>query len=204
MRRSLPITCALLFVVGLGLSDAEAQCNNQRSVFVGSIVAKWEDGRPMITREPFTFCDGNGRTWHVPKNSKIDGTSIPPIFWSIIGSPFVGNHRKASVVHDHFCFTQDRAWNDVHGMFYEAMLVAGVKKFKALVMYAGVYGWGRRWSLPGQMQAMSVPAEVSLEHISYLENWIKSRQQTLTLPHLEQHVEKIRKMPGRRFKQPKK
>ena len=51
----------------------------------------------------FQYIDPSGTTWTAPANSTIDGASIPQIFWSIIGGPFEGEYRDASIVHDTEC-----------------------------------------------------------------------------------------------------
>src|SRR5262245_41210351 len=66
--------------------------------FVGRIVTQWEtDGRQMTLLEPFQFVDPRGRRWSVPRGITVDGASIPPILWSIIGGPFEGKYRVASI-----------------------------------------------------------------------------------------------------------
>lgn len=114
--------------------------------FVGRIVAEWlDDGRKMRLLEPFSYVDSRGARWDAPKGSVIDGASIPAFAWSIIGGPFEGKYRKASVIHDVACVTQIKPWQSVHRAFYEAMLADGVGSIKAKTMYAAVYHFGPRW-----------------------------------------------------------
>ena len=116
--------------------------------FEGDVVAKWlrHNGadRNMELVESISFVDGNNTLWHVPAGSIVNGASIPSILWSF-GSPFVGDYRRASVVHDHFCNTKDREWRATHRMFHEGCLVDGVSALKAKLMYAAVYAGGPRW-----------------------------------------------------------
>lgn len=54
---------------------------------------------------------------------------------------FVGDYRRASVVHDYYCYPANRNQNtskQVHRMFYEAMLCDGVKKRRAKKIYKAV------------------------------------------------------------------
>lgn len=75
------------------------------------------------------------------------GRRLHPRFaWSIIGGPFEGKYRKASVIHDVTCVEKARPWQEVHLAFYEAMLADGVGEKKAKVMYAAVYHRGPRWA----------------------------------------------------------
>jgi hypothetical protein len=118
-----------LFAIGFPLS-ADAQTEGK---FRGRVVAEWieeNDHRRMKLTEPFEFVDPRGRRWSVPSGIIVDGASIPQVFWSIIGGPFEGPYRQASVIHDRFCDTRTRSYADVHHMFYEAMLTdkVGPKK----------------------------------------------------------------------------
>ena len=114
--------------------------------FQGRVLAQWlDDGRTMRLEEDFAFIDPHGIRWDAPAGSVVDGASIPSYLWSVIGGPFAGKYRNASVVHDVACGRQDRPWTDVHWMFHEAMLSAGVDPAKAQVMFAGVWAGGPRW-----------------------------------------------------------
>jgi len=126
------------------LSDARAQDNY--GSFVGDVVAKWDqNGRTMTLIQSFEYIAPNGLHWDAPSGSVVDGASIPQFAWSIIGGPFEGKYRDASVLHDVACDKKERRWQDVHYMFYTAMLAAGVSTAKAKIMYAAVYHFGPRW-----------------------------------------------------------
>ncbi|MCC2101920.1 MAG: DUF1353 domain-containing protein [Hyphomicrobiales bacterium] len=114
--------------------------------FTGSIVVTLlDDGRYVQLMQPVSYIDCAGLSWNVPTNAKLDGASIPKPLWSLIGGPFEGKYRNASVFHDWYCDTRERPWQAVHRMFYEAMLTAGVGTVLAKIMYAGVYWGGPRW-----------------------------------------------------------
>jgi hypothetical protein len=81
----------------------------------------------------------------VPAGAEIDGASIPKVFWSIVGGPYTGLYRNASVIHDYYCDVRTRPWKEVHRMFYDAMLASGVDKMKAKLMYLAVRFGGPRW-----------------------------------------------------------
>jgi hypothetical protein len=63
-----------------------------------------------------------------------------------MGGPFEGKYRDASIVHDWYCDLRTRSWQNVHLVFYEAMLTSGVALSRARLMYAAVYWGGPRWS----------------------------------------------------------
>ena len=94
---------------------------------------------------PYSYSDGQGVAWDVPKGTKVDGASIPKPLWGAIGGPFEGKYRNASVIHDHFCVTKTRYWEATHRVLYEAMLANGVEKKLAQLMFYTVYRFGPRW-----------------------------------------------------------
>lgn len=105
-----------------------------------------EDGRLVELIRAFNYTDPKGVLWTVPKKSTVDGASIPRLLWTLIGGPFEGRYRKASVVHDFYCDRRSRTWQAVHRVFYDAMITAGVSERQAKVLYGGVYWGGPRWS----------------------------------------------------------
>lgn len=114
--------------------------------FVGDVVAKWDaNGRDMTLVDPFAYVDPRDRRWDAPADSVVNGASIPRAFWSLIGGPFEGRFRNASVVHDVACVDRDRPWQDVHRMFYDACRCGGVGAAQAAAMYYAVYHFGPRW-----------------------------------------------------------
>lgn len=104
------------------------------------------DGRLMRLVEPFGFMDSSEKHWQVPTDAQIDGASIPRPLWTLIGGPFEGKYRTASVVHDYYCDMRSEPWRAVHRVFYNGMRASGVSKIRAKVMYAAVYFGGPRWS----------------------------------------------------------
>lgn len=117
--------------------------------FEGKVVAEWlrEAGadRTMRLMENFTFVDPLGKIWLAPAGSQIDGASIPQSLWTMAGSPFTGDYRRASVLHDVACQARAEPARAVHRMFYEAMICDGVDPHKALEFYAAVRLFGPNW-----------------------------------------------------------
>ena len=115
--------------------------------YVGRLLLEpLSDGRLMRLAEPFGFEDRNSKRWTVPDGAKVDGASIPRSLWSLVGGPFEGKYRNASVIHDFYCDTRIEPWRAVHKVFFDAMRVSGVSSNRAKVMYAAVYFAGPRWS----------------------------------------------------------
>jgi hypothetical protein len=114
--------------------------------YIGSVQTEWIDAeRKMRLLAPFTYVDPKGVEWTAPSGWVIDGASIPVFAWSIIGGPYNGRYRNASVIHDVACDQQAQPWEQVHEAFYWAMLASGVENWRAKVMYAAVYHFGPRW-----------------------------------------------------------
>lgn len=133
-------------VIALGTALSSISYAEGWGEFIGKVVVEWlPDGRNMKLMESFAYVDPYGRKWNAPAGSVINGASIPQFAWSIIGGPFEGKYREASVIHDVACRNKDRPWQDVHEAFYTAMLASGVDTLKAKVMYAAVYHFGPRW-----------------------------------------------------------
>lgn len=135
------LACALLGPTS-AISSAQGR-------FVGTVVTEWAgDGRRMRLLQPFEFIDSNGRRWPVPASTVVDGASIPQFFWSFIGGPFEGLYRNPSVIHDYFCDARTRPHDLVHRTFHDSMLVAGVSRSLALLMYKAVAVFGPKWPDP--------------------------------------------------------
>ncbi|MBP2159556.1 MULTISPECIES: DUF1353 domain-containing protein [Asticcacaulis] len=116
--------------------------------FTGEIVAKWlPDGIHMELTQPITYTDSRGTDWPVPTGSMINGASIPPFWWTSVGSPYTGRYRDASVIHDYYCDVRVREDKEVHYMLYDAMLTSGVEKFRAKLMYGAVLVGGPKWDM---------------------------------------------------------
>lgn len=117
--------------------------------FSGTVKVEWleEPGadRRMRLIDNFSYKDPSGYIWGVPTGAVINGASIPRALWTIAGDPYTGDYRNASVVHDYHTAVRIRSWQDVHRMFYWAMLAGGVGTVRAKLMYAAVYKFGPRW-----------------------------------------------------------
>src|SRR5262245_30343962 len=82
--------------------------------FEGKVVASFAaNGRDIILEKPYAYIDGKGRRWDVPAGLTTDGASIPQVFW-IKYPPFTGSYRDAAVIHDYYCQTKSRSWQDTH------------------------------------------------------------------------------------------
>ena len=173
------------------------------------------DGRLMRVIEPFGFLDSGQKRWPVPVGTKVDGASIPQPLWSLIGGPFEGKYRDASVVHDYYCDVRTEPWKAVHRVFYSAMRTSGVSERRAKLMYAAVYFAGPRWSdtaaenarLPkgddprilfrvqhspfglGVLDATSVDGESAHDFLKSGKIWPEGDQTTLALGAIEKLID---------------
>src|SRR5207248_6138643 len=95
--RIFAVALALLFWAAIASAALAEDCS-------GSVAAKWNpDGRTITLTENYTYIDPTGVSWLAPKGWVVDGASIPQWAWSVIGGPFEGKYRDASVVHDVAC-----------------------------------------------------------------------------------------------------
>jgi hypothetical protein len=139
----------LVVVLALIASAGNPVAGSEFGTFVGDVVAMFlPDGRTMRLTADFAYVDPSGKRWNAPKDSIIDGASIPQVFWTLVGGPFEGQYRNASVVHDVACEEKSERWQDVHRMFYYAMRAGGVSERRAALMYAAVYRFGPKWDEP--------------------------------------------------------
>lgn len=163
MLHSLHLIIALVVVVCAVPAEAE-----KLGRFQGELVYKAVQGKERVveTVAPFSFEDPKGKLWSVPTGATVDGASIPQAFWSVIGGPFTGKYREASVIHDYYCDHRIESWQDTHRVFYDGMRANGVDAVTAYTMYAAVYWGGPRWvdargSVPSDNTIAGSPAQLA-------------------------------------------
>jgi hypothetical protein len=162
----------------------------------GEPVTKWNsDGRTMTLLTELRYTDPQGVVWVAPIGSVVDGASIPRYLWSVMGGPFEGKYRNASVLHDVAYGEHNRPSWDCDRMFYNAMRCSGVSVGEAKTMYYALYKFGRHWKFPikrakpvkyegelvarGEQIPRAIP--VNPEQINEARDWISN-----TDPSLEQ------------------
>lgn len=103
-----------------------------QGTFSGDPVTRWlsetGDDRNMEILEAFTFTDPAGKVWKAPVGSVVNGASIPRPLWSVVGSPYTGDYRRASIVHDVASVEADHdeaKRRAADRMFYHACRVGG-------------------------------------------------------------------------------
>lgn len=94
--------------------------------------------RDMKVIEDFWYLDPNDRKWLAPAKSTINGASIPRPLWSMVGSPYTDDYRRASIVHDVACNDPTVARKDADVMFFHACRAGGCSPLQARWLYAGV------------------------------------------------------------------
>ena len=115
--------------------------------FEGQVDTQWRrhagEDRDMQLLSDFAFIDSRGVRWDAPAGRIINGASIPEVLWSkIVGTPYIGDYRRATVVHDVACQDKAKPHEEVHRMFYDAMLCDGVSEERAFLMYTAVRLFG--------------------------------------------------------------
>ena len=162
--------------------------------YSGEPVTKWNpDGRTMTLLTELRYTDPHGEVWVAPIGSVVDGASIPRYLWSVMGGPFEGKYRNASVLHDVAYGEHNRPWWDCDRMFYNAMRCSGVSVGEAKTMYYALYKFGRHWKFPikrgkpvkyegelvarGEQIPRAIP--VNPEQINEARDWISNTDPTL-------------------------
>jgi len=184
MNRRPVLPLLLLTLSFIGAAHAE-----DYGRFLGKVVAEWlSNGRDMKLVQPFAYVDPTGTTWDAPAGSVVDGASIPKFAWSIIGGPFEGKYRDASVIHDVACEQKRRSWQDAHRAFYTGMLADGVNETKAKVMYGAVYHFGPRWPAPAYVMANVPIAEIKNASNKLLSLKVKGDKATIFIEKVQQET----------------
>ena len=91
---------------------------------------------------PLRYELGPGYVLTVPEAFHTDYASVPRFFWRVL--PPWGEHGRASVLHD-WLYQPESGFTKVvsDAIFYEAMRVSGVSRWKRCVMWAAVVVFGR-------------------------------------------------------------
>lgn len=113
--------------------------------FVGDLDIRLVGARRFQLLADFTFVGPDGTRWEAKAGDVCDGSSIPWLLQRWVGSPLVGLHRFASVIHDRACITKDRPYQEVHRAYYLACRAAGEPL--AWLLGQGVRWGGPRWTL---------------------------------------------------------
>jgi hypothetical protein len=157
--RSVRLLMAVILSMMPLLTRADDECPVRVGEFSGRVKAEWlTKSREMRLLEDFAFKGPDCRVWPVPKGAVVHGASIPRVLWSVAGGPFDGAYRDGSVVHDYYCKVKTAPSDDVHEMFYHALLASGVDSVTAGVMFYAVSWFGPRWQV---MKRISVNNEFS-------------------------------------------
>ena len=147
----------------------------------GPIETRWEnDGLTMVLLNELRYTDPYGEVWVAPAGSRVNGASIPRGFWSIIGGPFEGKYRNASVLHDVAYDQQNRPWQEADRMFYNAMRCSGVGALTAKTIYYTLVRHGRHWKrardVSSAEQSALRPAPGDVDEIK---RWIQTSDPSL-------------------------
>ncbi len=151
--------------------------------FSGPVETRWEsDGVTMVLLNELRYTDPYGQVWVAPAGSRVDGASIPRAFWSIIGGPFEGKYRNASVLHDVAYEEQKVPPEEADLMFYNAMRCAGVGATTAKTMYYVLLRHGRHWKHRQAQpvdQAPNRPTSVAPADVDEIQKWIRANDPSL-------------------------
>src|SRR6266478_3277062 len=130
--------------------------------YSGEPETRWNaDGRSMTLLSELRYTDPQGLVWVAPAGSTVDGASIPRSLWSIMGGPFEGKYRNASVLHDVAYEQHNRPWQECDRMFYNAMRCSGVSAIEAKTMFYALYRFGRHGAFAIKKAKPVKPSELA-------------------------------------------
>jgi len=98
------------------------------------------DRNMRLVDASFKYTDPKGKPWEVKGGDSIlivNGASIPSFLWSTVGSPYTGNYRRASILHDFWCKIEGGRL-EADRMFHSACLDGGCSPMQAWLLYVGV------------------------------------------------------------------
>jgi len=148
-RRLILLSAVLVTACSSGKSPgsiARTAESNPWGYYSGAPETRWNsDGRTMTLLSELRYTDPHGLAWVAPAGSIVDGASIPRSLWSVMGGPFEGKYRNASVLHDVAYEQRNRPWQDCDRMFYNAMRSSGVSAVEAKTMFYALYRFGHHW-----------------------------------------------------------
>jgi len=175
-------------------STAGAVQSNPWGYYSGEPETRWNaDGRTMTLLSELRYTDPHGLAWVAPAGSIVDGASIPRSLWSVMGGPFEGKYRNASVLHDVAYEQRNRPWQDCDRMFYNAMRCSGVSAVEAKTMFYALCRFGHHWKFSikrakpvkfgGKMvaRAEEIPRAIPVNEneVSNGRDWIRRAQPSL-------------------------
>lgn len=114
--------------------------------------------RSMKLLREFVFHDKSAKKWSAPIGSVVDGASIPRALWTIVGSPFTGDYRRASVVHDVACVEaggDKKKRRAADRMFFHACRAGGCSIWQSIILYLGVRVGSAAAAVPSWHAAMA-------------------------------------------------
>ncbi|HEY2615321.1 MAG TPA: DUF1353 domain-containing protein [Chthoniobacterales bacterium] len=162
--------------------------------YSGPIDTRWDaDGRTMTLLNELRYTDPQGVVWIAPAGSIIDGASIPRPLWSVMGGPFEGKYRNASVLHDVAYDERTHPPAETDRMFYNAMRCSGVSAVEAKTMYYALLRFGRHWKFriqkakpiaPGSSESLvesQLPRATAIDprEVDAIEQWVKQNNPSL-------------------------
>ena len=198
MRCNSILIHSIFAILILGLSTLPTYADNHHGHFEGELLVQFlENETNVVVKSPIKYVDPAGVDWAVPIDFKTDGASVPRFAW-IAFPPFSGLYIRAAVVHDYYCVARDRPWREVHRVFYDAMLAAGVDGAAAKTMYAAVYAFGPRWSMQSADRSVSLSSITTEDQEfanSQLSTWVKEERPSLDEIDLYVNRERLRQSP---------
>jgi len=115
-----------LLGVAMALGGTCILAQGPYGLFVGALDVRLDPDGRNVTPRALRLHRRHRQKVAGAEGETVNGASIPQPLWSLVGSPWTGKYREASVIHDYYCDVRIEPWPAVHRMFYYAMLANGV------------------------------------------------------------------------------
>lgn len=99
--------------------------------------------------DDLAYVDASGKIWRAIRGGIVDDEALPREFQTLAGLPYVGEYRKAAIIHSFQSRARIEPWKGVHRALYGASIAEGVGEMRARNLYAAVYAGAWRWEPHG-------------------------------------------------------
>lgn len=101
------------------------------------MISYYGDNRILLHNDVRVTTD-TGISFSVLKGFGCDGSSVPRIFWGIVGSPTTGPNMLAGIIHDYLYRYQVLPRKDCDKVFFKVLLELKKPRWQAWLMYRAV------------------------------------------------------------------
>lgn len=190
-------------IAGLWAAATTADAGSYSGRVVVELLDDIEFVHKLRLLEDFSFVDDSGKLWLARKGGIVDDESVPREFQMLPGLPYVGEYRKAAVMHAYFRRAKTEPWKQVHRALFESSVEEGVTELEAKTLYAVVYAGGWRWetrdsscyrSCHAASESLAWKPAITAAEIAPVLQWISNDEPDLDA--IDRRLDQVVKRPG--------